>query len=186
MIYYVLILMSLLNPILNTLPSVKDSTANSVFYYMELCCVIVFTVEFCVRFLVCPNKPGFFFELFNYVDLSFILPYYLYLALPNESAVVSVKNISAMLRCLLLLKFLRRSKSLNMLVDTFKQSIKELGIYLFYVMIGVLLFGSIVYYFEQNYTQNSLFITMPQSFWYAGSLEHLFCLFVFFYMCFFN
>lgn len=50
---------------------------HPIFEYIEIVCIIWFTIEYFLRFCVAPNRLTFSFEVLNIVDLIAILPFYL-------------------------------------------------------------------------------------------------------------
>ena len=60
----------------------------------------------------------------------------------------------------------RNSSSLKSFIETFKNSLKELGILFVYLSIGVMFFSSIVYYCE-NEKQPEQFSSIPAVLWWG-------------------
>lgn len=63
-------------------------------------------------------------------------------------------------------KLSRHSKGLQILGRTLKASMRELGLLIFFLFIGVVLFSSAVYFAEAG-SENSFFKSIPDAFWWA-------------------
>ena len=162
--YLSIIMLIIINPILNSIESVSKSQGFLTFDSLKIALVAILTVEFSIRFIVCPKKLKFFISFFNIVDIMFIVPYYLNQIFPNNQTINDINDLTPMFRVLLILKVFRRSKNLNILLKTLGKSIREIVVYILYVSLGTVLFGSIVFNFE-NSQPDTQFITMPTAFW---------------------
>jgi voltage-gated potassium channel len=71
-----LIVLSLVAFSVGTLPGLPESirTALDVF---EVCCILIFTVEYLARIAVADKKLSYIFSFFGLIDLLAILPFYL-------------------------------------------------------------------------------------------------------------
>lgn len=127
----------------------------------------------------------------NSIDLCAIVPYFITLAtvLTEDKEQVAAQAILqfsspsigkqeekggslAMLRVIRLVrvfrifKLSRHSKGLQILGLTLKSSMRELGLLIFFLLIGIILFSSAVYYAESG-TERSNFKSIPDAFWWA-------------------
>ena len=149
----------------------NDLHENPYLELAELICVIWFTLEYLLHLYATPNKKKFFKNGLNIIDLLSILPYFISIALQsfnkNLTQLNSARRLIALLRILRivrLLKLARHSKGLRLLGITLKKSYKELGMLLFFVLISVIIFSSLVY-FAENEELNTQFSSIPASFW---------------------
>lgn len=135
------------------------------FTTIDISCVAWFLFEFTVRVMTCPNKFKFLKSPLNIIDLASSLPYLILFILPGNVS-SSFKNILRMLRVLLLFKITRFSGSLRSFGQTLKNSSRELGILIVYLVIGIVFFSSIVYYFEKD-VDNTKYTSIPAAFWWG-------------------
>ncbi|XP_034021278.1 potassium voltage-gated channel subfamily A member 10-like [Thalassophryne amazonica] len=147
------------------------------FFIVETICIIWFCFEFGVRFVVCPSKSEFFNNIMNIIDIVSIIPYFVTLgtelATSADEDVNSSQNMSlAILRIIRLVrvfrifKLSRHSKGLQILGQTLKASMRELGLLIFFLFIGVILFSSAIYFAEVDEPQTQ-FVSIPDGFWWA-------------------
>ncbi|KAK0176592.1 hypothetical protein PV328_000711 [Microctonus aethiopoides] len=158
------------------------------FFLIETICIIWFTFELSVRFLACPNKLNFFRDLMNFIDIIAIIPYFITLGtviagkeneidLPkapvspqdkstNQAMSLAILRVIRLVRVFRIFKLSRHSKGLQILGRTLKASMRELGLLIFFLFIGVILFSSVVYFAEAG-SQESFFKSIPDAFWWA-------------------
>ncbi|XP_054012207.1 potassium voltage-gated channel protein Shaker isoform X9 [Hylaeus anthracinus] len=158
------------------------------FFLIETICIIWFTFELSVRFLACPNKLNFFRDVMNFIDIIAIIPYFITLGtvmaengedfdLPkapvspqdkstNQAMSLAILRVIRLVRVFRIFKLSRHSKGLQILGRTLKASMRELGLLIFFLFIGVVLFSSAVYFAEAG-TQDSFFKSIPEAFWWA-------------------
>ncbi|KAL0852423.1 hypothetical protein ABMA28_000608 [Loxostege sticticalis] len=158
------------------------------FFLIETLCIIWFTFELIVRFLACPNKFNFFRDVMNIIDIIAIIPYFITLAtvvaeeedtlnLPrapvspqdkstNQAMSLAILRVIRLVRVFRIFKLSRHSKGLQILGRTLKASMRELGLLIFFLFIGVIVFSSAVYYADKD-LPDSNFSSIPDAFWWA-------------------
>ncbi|KAM3871963.1 potassium voltage-gated channel subfamily A member 10 [Diretmus argenteus] len=155
--------------------SAKPATFSDPFFIIETACIVWFFFELCVRFVVCPSKNEFFHNLMNIIDIVSIIPYFVTVVteLVSKPAENSGQNMSlAILRIIRLVrvfrifKLSRHSKGLQILGQTLKASMRELGLLIFFLFIGVILFSSAIYFAEVD-EPSTQFVSIPDGFWWA-------------------
>lgn len=94
---------------------------------------------------VSPSLRRFVVSPVNLIDLAATMSFYTeYLAKPN--LYVELLSVARVLR---LFKLTRHSPGLRILIHTFKASAKELGLLVFFLVLGIVLFASLVFYAER-------------------------------------
>lgn len=153
-------------------------TANKFFYkeeffFLEMACMLWFTVEIFVRFYSCPDRISFFKSTLNILDIISVLPFYVQLIMmlcgspPTPSTMyMRFFRFLRLIRVVRVLKLSRHSKGLQVLAKTMMTSGRELTLLLFFLFVCVVLFATVVYYMELDSTPNS-FVSIPDSFWWA-------------------
>ncbi|XP_017259343.1 shaker-related potassium channel tsha2 [Kryptolebias marmoratus] len=144
------------------------------FFIVETLCIIWFSFELLVRFLACPSKAGFFKNLMNTIDIVAIMPYFITLGLElaehqgngQQAMSLAILRVIRLVRVFRIFKLSRHSKGLQILGQTLKASMRELGLLIFFLFIGVILFSSAVYFAETD-EPDSGFSSIPDAFWWA-------------------
>lgn len=153
------------------------------FFIIETGCIIWFTSELLVRFASSPDKLCFFKNVMNLIDIMAIVPYFITLGTviaddqkpaqptdPNESGnqamSLAILRVIRLVRVFRIFKLSRHSKGLQILGQTLKASLRELALLIFFLIIGVVLFSSAVYFAEADSDQ-TFFKSIPDAFWWA-------------------
>jgi len=183
------------------------------FFIVETLCIIWFTFELLVRFLSCPSKYVFAKDIMNMIDLVAIIPYFITLATivaekeeviapkeavapnregNNQAMSLAILRVIRLVRVFRIFKLSRHSKGLQILGRTLKASMRELGLLMFFLFIGVVLFSSTVYFAEAG-SPHSHFKSIPDGFWWAvvtmttvgyGDMTYGFLFQIFFFVVF--
>nr|AAI12971.1 Potassium voltage-gated channel, shaker-related subfamily, member 1 [Mus musculus] len=190
------ILISIVIFCLETLPELKDDkdftgtthridnttviyTSNiftDPFFIVETLCIIWFSFELVVRFFACPSKTDFFKNIMNFIDIVAIIPYFITLGTEiaeqegnqkgEQATSLAILRVIRLVRVFRIFKLSRHSKGLQILGQTLKASMRELGLLIFFLFIGVILFSSAVYFAEAEEAE-SHFSSIPDAFWWA-------------------
>ncbi|XP_033887997.1 potassium voltage-gated channel subfamily A member 1 [Acipenser ruthenus] len=190
------ILISIVIFCLETLPELKEDPAgrihtvgNMTYYYkpniftdpffiVETLCIIWFSFELIVRFFACPSKAEFFKDIMNFIDIVAIIPYFITLGTElaeeedgkeqkgEQATSLAILRVIRLVRVFRIFKLSRHSKGLQILGQTLKASMRELGLLIFFLFIGVILFSSAVYFAEAE-EKESYFSSIPEAFWWA-------------------
>ncbi|XP_077190269.1 potassium voltage-gated channel subfamily A member 10 [Paroedura picta] len=154
---------------------ITPNTFTDPFFVIETACIIWFSFELFVRFIVCPSKTDFFKNIMNIIDIVSIIPYFVTLTTeliqhsePNgqQNMSLAILRIIRLVRVFRIFKLSRHSKGLQILGQTLKASMRELGLLIFFLFIGVILFSSAIYFAEVDEPQ-SHFSSIPDGFWWA-------------------
>ncbi|VDM33981.1 unnamed protein product [Hydatigera taeniaeformis] len=144
------------------------------FFIIETVCIIWFTFELMIRFASCPQKVAFFKNVMNFIDIVAIIPYFITLGTviaddskrQNQAMSLAILRIIRLVRVFRIFKLSRHSKGLQILGQTLKASVRELGLLVFFLLISVILFSSAVYFAEVD-AEKTFFRSIPDAFWWA-------------------
>uniref|UniRef100_A0A3P9K435 Potassium voltage-gated channel, shaker-related subfamily, member 1b n=1 Tax=Oryzias latipes TaxID=8090 RepID=A0A3P9K435_ORYLA len=150
------------------------------FFVVETLCIIWFSFELIVRFFACPSKAAFFKNMMNSIDIVAIIPYFITLGTEladdqdnkegkaggEQATSLAILRVIRLVRVFRIFKLSRHSKGLQILGQTLKASMRELGLLIFFLFIGVILFSSAVYFAEAE-DKESFFTSIPDAFWWA-------------------
>ncbi|XP_066588404.1 potassium voltage-gated channel protein Shaw-like [Prorops nasuta] len=141
-----------------------DVKPNKAFYYLEHTCNAWFTLEIALRCLVSPNLKRFAVSPVNAIDLTATLSFYIeFLSEPN--LYLELLSITRVLR---LFKLTRHSPGLRILIHTFKASAEEFALLVFFVVFGIVVFASLIFYAERlQENPNNDFDSIPRGLWWA-------------------
>ncbi|XP_019369821.1 PREDICTED: potassium voltage-gated channel subfamily A member 10 [Gavialis gangeticus] len=151
------------------------SSFTDPFFIIETTCIIWFSFELFVRFIVCPSKSEFFRNIMNIIDVVSIIPYFVTVTTEliqhselngQQNMSLAILRIIRLVRVFRIFKLSRHSKGLQILGQTLKASMQELGLLIFFLFIGVILFSSAIYFAEVDEPQ-SHFSSIPDGFWWA-------------------
>jgi len=146
------------------------------FFVIETVCIIWFTVELLVRFAASPDHVAFFRNAMNIVDVVAIAPYFFSLGTAiadegrtpgNRAMSLAILRVVRLVRVFRIFKLSRHSKGLQILGQTIRASLRELGLLVFFLFICVVLFSSAVYFAEADEDHQSQFDSIPDAFWWA-------------------
>ncbi|XP_076816412.1 potassium voltage-gated channel subfamily A member 1-like isoform X1 [Clavelina lepadiformis] len=143
------------------------------FWFIETACICWFSFEVTLRFLCSPNKFKFWKNIMNIIDIIAILPYFISLGQKEPPSrekegtgtSLAILRVIRLVRVFRIFKLSRHSKGLQILGQTLKASMRELGLLIFFLFIGVVLFSSAVYFAEDG--QSDEFPSIPEAFWWA-------------------
>ena len=120
---------------------------------------------------VAPSKLEFLRDMINIIDFIATMSFYLDMLLQKLTADLEnadILDFFSIIRILRLFKLTRHSRGLKILVHTFKASAKELFLLVFFLMLGIVIFASLVYYAERLQTNpHNDFKSIPEGLWWA-------------------
>lgn len=161
----------LLSVVIPCLESAEDETVvtetSTLLQSLEMACYIWFTVELVARFSSAPNKLRFFRSALNIVDIVSVFPYYVLLTMQGTRAPLSVLRAARMLRVLRIFKLSRYSSGMRILLFTFSTSMKELGMFLIFISISIVVSASAAYYVEVGDQEKTAFSSIPDALWWS-------------------
>ena len=119
----------------------------------------------------CPNKCHFLKSSVNVIDYIATISFYTDLFL--QQYLSNMKNADvfeffSIIRILRLFKLTRHSSGLKILLQTFRASAKELMLLVFFLVLGIVIFASLVYYAERiQVNPTNDFSSIPLGLWWA-------------------
>ncbi|XP_003222768.1 potassium voltage-gated channel subfamily A member 7 [Anolis carolinensis] len=154
--------------------TVPTKSPGDPFFIVETICICWFSFELLVRFIACPSKPAFFKNIMNMIDFVAIIPYFVALGtefaqqrgVSQPAMSLAILRVIRLVRVFRIFKLSRHSKGLQILGQTLKASMRELGLLIFFLFIGVILFSSAVYFAEADHDDTN-FTSIPAAFWWA-------------------
>ncbi|CAD5213030.1 unnamed protein product [Bursaphelenchus okinawaensis] len=144
--------------------------AHPHFFYLELIANIWFTWEILMRLIFSPNALDFIKSPINIIDFiataSFYVDWFLeYYLDGNHRDTIEFFNIVRIFR---LFKLTQHSSGLNILIETFKASARELLLLMFFVLLGTVMFASLMYYAERvGNNPDNQFESIPLGLWHS-------------------
>uniref|UniRef100_A0A1A8CXR3 Potassium voltage-gated channel, shaker-related subfamily, member 3 n=2 Tax=Nothobranchius kadleci TaxID=1051664 RepID=A0A1A8CXR3_NOTKA len=162
-------------PTVNGTAPYVPSPFTDPFFVIETLCIIWFSFELLVRFFACPSKTTFSKNIMNIIDIVAIIPYFITLGTElaerqtnsgQQAMSLAILRVIRLVRVFRIFKLSRHSKGLQILGQTLKASMRELGLLIFFLFIGVILFSSAVYFAEAD-DPSSSFTSIPDAFWWA-------------------
>lgn len=115
-------------------------------------CNAWFGFEILARFVAAPSKWEFVRSSVNVIDYVATLSFLADLVLRTHAAHLGSADILeffSIIRIMRLFKLTRHSSGLKILIQTFRASAKELRLLLFFLVLGIVIFASLVYYAER-------------------------------------
>ena len=157
-----LIVLSIITFSIETLPDISEQTQ----YWLrgiEIGTVLIFTVEYIIRFLVSSQKVKYVFSFFGMIDLIAILPFYI-------STGVDLRSLRAfrLLRLVRLFKLARYNSAVRRLHNALLIAKEELVLFFGLALILLYLSAAGIYYFE-NEAQPKIFASVIHSLWWSVS-----------------
>nr|QQY02529.1 potassium voltage-gated channel protein Shaw 1 [Cryptocotyle lingua] len=145
--------------------------AHDVFSYVEAISNAWFTFEIVIRFLVTPSKLEFIKSPVNIIDLLALISFYvdcIITAITSEDGGYEALEFFSIIRIMRLFKLTRHIAGLKILIHTFRASLKELVLLVFFLMVFIVIFAALMYHAErfQPSPEND-FASIPVGLWWA-------------------
>jgi len=156
-----LIIASLVAFTIETFPDNSEQT-QSVLYYFEYFCVIVFSIEYVLRIYIAEKPFKYIFSFYGVIDLLAVLPFYL-------TSVFDLRALRAfrIFRIFRMFKLIRYNKALRRFHIAYGLIKEELILFLMLTFIFLFLASAGIYYFEHE-AQPEYFSSVVDSGWWAA------------------
>ncbi len=141
----------------------KDSPHRTAVLVLEVFTNAYFTLEFILRFFSCPDKKAFLRSKMNWVDFLSLWSFYIDIAVTDAKA-RRYTGLLAVFRIIKIFRTFRYNYALQVLVNTLKESLPELMLLVFLLVILAMGFAFCNYHLEDD---DSLFYNIPNSLWWS-------------------
>ncbi|KAG8195706.1 hypothetical protein JTE90_002969 [Oedothorax gibbosus] len=145
--------------------------AHEAFFYVESVCNAWFSFEIVSRFAVSPKKVDFMTAPINIIDFIATMSFYsdmLLQRIASDLEKADILDFFSIIRIFRLFKLTRHSRGLKILIHTFQASAKELFLLVFFLVLGIVIFASLVYYAERlQANPRNDFTSIPEGLWWA-------------------
>jgi voltage-gated potassium channel len=155
-----LILLSLITFSIETLPNLSPTTVRWL-YGIEAVTVIIFTLEYLLRFVVAESKRAFVFSFYGLVDLLAIAPFYIATGLDLRSI-----RAFRFLRLFRAFKIARYNKAIRRFHRAFIIVREELVLFVSVTLLLIYFAAVGIYYFEHE-AQPDKFASVFHSLWWS-------------------
>uniref|UniRef100_A0A914HI39 Uncharacterized protein n=1 Tax=Globodera rostochiensis TaxID=31243 RepID=A0A914HI39_GLORO len=143
---------------------------------LEYCCIVWFTLEFLIRFVVAPRRLNFIRQPMNLIDLFTVLPVFCEAALSalgvnaerlkDLAGAMLVIRVLRVLRIARVFKLARYSTGLQVFGMTLRNSLRELCMLSMFLLCGTVFFSTLMYYAEKD-EPGSDFRSIPAACWWC-------------------
>ena len=150
-----------------------DPNVHPALFYIDLVCLVFFTAEYILKIIVAPNRCKFIISCNAIIDIVAILPDYVEIILnlyhpeslegQDATTIVQIMPFLRLLRAFRIFRLIRRVPGLWIMVYTLKASFKELSLLLVVLIVGTLLFSSMIFFVDDP----DVFPSIPHAFWWA-------------------
>lgn len=136
---------------------------------IDMVCLSFFTIDFLSRLIVARRLIGYIFSMTGAFDFLALIPDYVqiiaYTIQPEleYSGSVGFIQILRIMRVLRIFRLIRHVPGLWILIYTLKASFKELLLMSAFLIVGMLVFSSLIFFVEDHDT----FTSIPHGFWWA-------------------
>lgn len=159
-----LILTSVGLVMLESIPAI-NARHHTVLITLEWFLTCLFTLEYLLRIYCVKNRWRYIFSFYGVIDLLSILPFYLGLFLPTSKYLASIR-ILRLLRIFRIFNLTRFTRGRNVLVLGLKESKDKIIVFLSFVLLIVVVIGSIMYMVEHDHPESG-FTSIPISIYWA-------------------
>ncbi len=158
-----LIILSIIIVIFETVPSIQIKY-RSVLIFLEWMLTIVFTAEYILRIYTANFPVRYIKSFYGIVDLISIIPTYLGLFIVGSHS-MSIVRALRLLRVFRIFKLTKYLSQGEMIIAALKESRTKISIFMFFILLMVCIFGSLMYIIEGG--ENSGFDSIPRGIYWA-------------------
>ncbi|GFR89492.1 potassium voltage-gated channel protein Shaw [Elysia marginata] len=149
-----------------------SSRMHPALFYIDIICLVFFTVEYLVKLVCATPRCQFVKSITAVFDLLAILPDYVELMLffffpqllaSENTAIIDFMPFLRLMRAFRIFRLIRRVPGLWIMMYTLRASFKELSLMLVFLLVGTLLFASVIFFVDDP----KVFTSIPHGFWWA-------------------
>jgi voltage-gated potassium channel len=156
------IVLSVLTVIIDSIPDIHANYAKT-FFILEWTFTSIFTIEYFVRIYITKHPLRYILSPWGIVDFLAILPSFISLFFAGTH-VLMILRLARMMRVFRILKLSRFLKESEQLYLALKHSFYKISIFMLFMMILVIVLGTIMYVVEG---EKNGFSSIPQSIYWA-------------------
>ncbi len=166
-LFDVILLIAILGSVLAVMLESVDFLGKpyyDVFWWFEFGFTLFFTVEYLLRIYAVHSPSKYIFSFFGIIDLLAILPFFLSFFLVGSQYLVVIRSLRLMrvFRIFKLVSFVNGASEIS---KALKASRAKIFVFLSFILILVVIMGSVVYLVEAD--NNSGFTSIPRSVYWA-------------------
>ena len=159
----ILILASVIAVMLETIPAISEKYGDAL-YVLEWIFTIAFTIEYILRIYTVRKPSKYIFSFFGIVDLLSIIPTYISIFIAGTQSLLIIRALR-LLRVFRIFKLVNFTHQGHIILLALRKSRPKIAIFLFFVVLLVCIFGSIMYLVEGG--TNTNFDSIPRSVYWA-------------------
>jgi voltage-gated potassium channel len=159
----ILIVLSVLAVMLETIEPL-DRKYHLIFLYVEWGITIIFTIEYMLRIYSVSKPFRYIFSFYGIIDFLAILPLYLSLVFVGTQSFAIIRALR-LLRIFRVFKLGQYMDQGRIIMLSMKRSIPKIAVFLYFVILMVVVFGSIMYLIEGG--TNESFDSIPRTVYWA-------------------
>ncbi len=131
---------------------------------LEVFTNVYFTIEFVLRITCCPDKRNFLKSKMNWIDFLSLWSFYIGIGVTDVTTQKYI-GLLGVFRIVKIFRTFRYNYALQVLVNTLKESLPELMLLVFLLVILATGFAFCNYHLEDD--SHSLFYNIPNSLWWS-------------------
>lgn len=162
-ILLVMIIISVLVVMLESVPSL-DARYHGTFVVLEWFFTIFFTIEYGLRLYTVYKPMKYAASFFGIIDLLAILPTYLSLFIAGTQSLMVIRALR-LLRVFRILKLANFTRQGRIILAALKASLPKILVFLMFILVLVMIFGSVMYLIEGGNNEN--FDSIPRGIYWA-------------------
>ena len=159
----VIIFLSVIAVMLETVPNLRDRY-SLLLHQLEWAFTILFTIEYGLRIYSVKKPFKYITSFYGVIDLLAILPTYVSIFIVGSQLLIVVRAFR-LLRIFKILEMSSFTYQSKIIMLAMRSSLVKISVFLFFVLIMVIIFGTVIYLVE--HPVNPQFDSIPRSVYYS-------------------